>query len=167
MFAITSKVKIAAGIAAGALTLGAAGAYAANAAAQSTVNVTGSSFTIGSGTNTLELVGVNGQTGTLTLPSDLKHPGQCVSFLATHRNYAIAPKAGSTVSKNYHGNLMRQANAFCKAQLPPKTADSAKGDTSDAESAATENESADATDSAEAQRGASHGHGHGHGHGAN
>ncbi len=66
MFRLTSKVKIAAGLAAGALTLGAAGAYAA-ANANNTITVTPTPITLGSGDHTLNIIGFNGTT-TLTLP---------------------------------------------------------------------------------------------------
>ena len=81
MFRLTSKVKIAAGLAAGALTLGAAGAYAA-ANANNTITVTSTPITLGSGDHTLNVIGFNGTT-TLTLPTGgFKTAGECVSFLA-------------------------------------------------------------------------------------
>jgi hypothetical protein len=154
MFAITSKVKIAAGIAAGALTLGAAGAYAANA--NNTITVTPTPITVGSGSHQLNLIGFNGTTS-LTLPAGgFKNAGECVSFLAKNKNIALAPASTSgsvKLSKNYHGKLMSSANAWCKTQLTPaaKTADNA--DATDA---------TDATDTNDVS--ASHGHGHAYGH---
>lgn len=156
MIRMTAKIKLAAGLAAGALTLGAAGAYAA-ANNPITVDPT-KSFTLGSGTNTLKLVPLNGAT-TLSLPTGgFKDPGQCVSWLATNRNYALAPSGSSTkVSKNYHGKLMSAANEWCKTQLTT-TKDRADNDGSDATDSA-----ADATDSGDLSSGGSHGHGHGRG----
>ena len=156
MFRLTSKVKIAAGLAAGALTLGAAGAYAA-ANANNTITVTPTPITLGSGDHTLNIIGFNGTT-TLTLPTGgFKNAGECVSFLAKNKNIALAPQGSSTgsvtLSKSYHGKLMSGANAWCKTQLTaaPKT-----------DSTATETPEAPETDSADST--ASHGHGHAYGH---
>ena len=162
MFRLTSKVKIAAGLAAGALTLGAAGAYAA-ANANNTITVTSTPITLGSGDHTLNVIGFNGTT-TLTLPTGgFKTAGECVSFLAKNKNIALAPQGSTTgsvtLSKNYHGKLMSGANAWCKTQLTaaPKTN---KTDATDA--TATETPEAPETDSADST--ASHGHGHAYGH---
>src|SRR2546423_7895265 len=94
MFRLTSKVKIAAGLAAGALTLGAAGAYAA-ANANNTITVDPTkSFSLSNGTTTLNLVPLNNK-GALTLPStDFKNAGKCVSWFATVCNSAFAPASG-------------------------------------------------------------------------
>jgi len=159
MFRLTSKVKIAAGLAAGALTLGAAGAYAA-ANANNTITVDPTkSFSLSNGTTTLNLVPLNNK-GALTLPStDFKNAGQCVSWFATDRNYALAPTAGSkTVSKNYHGKLMSGIHAFCEKYAPSATkTDSADTETPDAtQSAAPETDSTDSS--------TSHGHGNAYGH---
>ncbi len=158
MFRLTSKVKIAAGLAAGALTLGAAGAYAA-ANANNTITVTPTPITLGSGDHTLNIIGFNGTT-TLTLPTGgFKSAGECVSFLAKNKNIALAPQGSTTgsvtLSKNYHGKLMSGANAFCKTQLTT-AAKTDKTDTTDTTSA-TETPETDSADST-----ASHGHGHGH-----
>ncbi|TME86359.1 MAG: hypothetical protein E6I43_04470 [Chloroflexi bacterium] len=160
MFRLTSKVKIAAGLAAGALTLGAAGAYAA-ANANNTITVTPTPITLGSGDHTLNIIGFNGTT-TLTLPTGgFKSAGECVSFLAKNKNIALAPQGGTTgsvtLSKNYHGKLMSGANVFCKTQLTT-AAKTDKTDTTDTTSA-TETPETDSADST-----ASHGHGHAYGH---
>ena len=131
MFRMTSKVKIASGIAAGALTLGAAGAYAATA--NNTITVTPTPITVGSGSNQLNLIGFNGTTS-LTLPAGgFKNAGECVSFLAKNKNIALAPQASTSgsvkLSKNYHGKLMSGANAWCKTQLTS----TAKTDSADTE----------------------------------
>src|SRR5438132_13409825 len=88
MVRITAKLKIAAGLAAGALTLGGAGAYAA-ANANNTITVDNpTSFTLGTGDNQLTLVPLNGAAA-LTLPATgFKNTGECVAWLATYRNYA-------------------------------------------------------------------------------
>src|SRR5437870_11228000 len=124
MFRLTSKVKIAAGLAAGALTLGAAGAYAA-ANANNTITVTTTPITLGSGDHTLYIIGFNGTT-TLTLPTGgFKNAGECVSFLAKNKNIALAPQGSTTgsvtLSKSYHGKLMSGANAWCKTQLTARS----------------------------------------------
>src|SRR5216683_869982 len=148
MFRLTSKVKIAAALAAGALTLGAAGAYAA-ANANNTINVTATPFTVGKAGSQLNLIGFNG-TKSLTLPT-FTNAGECVSFLAQNKNIALGTTGGAvTLSKNYHGKLMSGANEWCKTQLTPKTkTDSTETQTPDATGA---------TDSA-----TTHGNGHGHG----
>ena len=159
MFRITSKVKIAAGLAAGALTLGAGGAYAA-ANANNTITVTATPFTVGKAGSQLKLIGFNGTTS-LTLPT-FTNAGECVSFLAQNKNIALGTTAGSVkLSKNYHGKLMSGANAWCKTQLTS----TAKTDTVDTSTV-------DATDTADAAETdsttpPSHGHGHGHGKNAN
>jgi hypothetical protein len=161
MFPITAKVKIAAGIAAGALTLGAAGAYAATA--NNTIKATNPTpVTLGSSTTgTLNVVTFNN--GSLGTTPTFTNAGQCVSWLAGNKNVALASSLSSsnTLPKNYHGKLMSKANAWCKTQLPATTkTDSAETETPDAtESAAPETDSTDSTS------GAANGHGHGHGHG--
>jgi hypothetical protein len=159
MFRLTSKVKIAAGLASGALTLGAAGAYAA-ANANNTITVTPTPITVGSGTNQLKLIGFNGTTS-LTLPAaGFKNAGECVSFLAQNKNVALAPQGTTTgsvkLAKNYHGKLMSGANAWCKTQLTS----TAKTDSTQTETPAT----TDATDAADSTTPPSHGHGHAYGH---
>jgi hypothetical protein len=161
MFRVTSKVKIAAGVAAGALTLGTAGAYAA-ANANNTITVTPTPITVGkTGTTPLGLIGFNG-TASLTLPT-FTNAGQCVSFFAQNKNIALAPQGTMTgsvkLSKNYHGKLMSGANAWCKTQLTSQTATVATS-TPGATTAAAAAE----TDSATPP---SHGHGHAYGHGKN
>src|SRR5438128_11743118 len=155
MVRITAKLKIAAGLAAGALTLGAAGAYAA-ANANNTITVDNpTSFTLGTGDNQLTLVPLNGAAA-LTLPANgFKNAGECVSWLAKNRNYALAPQGslGSSLklSKNYHGKLLSGANASSKTPpISSAKSDSAKTETPDA----TESDS----DSTEASAGTSHGH---------
>jgi hypothetical protein len=166
MFRITTKVKIAAGLAAGALSLGAAGAYAATA--NNTITVENPApFTLGSGSNELTLIPLNGA-DKLTLPADgFKNAGECVSTLAKNKNYALAPEgttSGSSVklSKNYHGKLMSGLNAWCKNVAAstakpeePKTEASDEDDASDAD--------AD-VDSGHGKSGQPHGRGHGKGH---
>ncbi len=153
MFRLTSKVKIAAALAAGALTLGAAGAYAA-ANANNTINVTATPISVGKAGSQLNLIGFNG-TKSLTLPT-FTNAGECVSFLAQNKNIALGTTGGAvTLSKNYHGKLMSGANEWCKTQLTPKTkTDSAETQTPDA------TDTTDATDSA-----TTHGNGHANGHG--
>jgi hypothetical protein len=162
MFRLTSKVKIAAGLASGALTLGAAGAYAA-ANANNTITVTPTPITVGSGSNQLKLIGFNGTTS-LTLPAaGFKNAGECVSFLAQNKNVALAPQGTTTgsvkLAKNYHGKLMSGANAWCKTQLTS----TAKTDSTQTETPAT-TDATDAADATDSTTPPSHGHGHAYGH---
>lgn len=170
MFAITSKVKIAAGIAAGALTLGAAGAYAANANNNGTIPVSNlKPVSLSGNAGTLTLESTNGKTTTLTIPATFSNQGQCVSLFAQHQDLVLAPAAGTTrISKNSHGKLISSTiKAWCQARLTAKTkTDSADSSTSDTEQPeATDTDTTDTTDSTAAPSGASFGHSHGHGHG--
>lgn len=164
MFRLTSKVKLAAGLAAGALTLGAAGAYAA-ANANNTITVSPTPISIGkAGTTPLQLIGFNGTT-TLTPPT-FTSAGDCVSWLAQNKNIALAPQGTTTgsvkLSKNYHGKLMSGANAWCKTQLT-STAKTAGADTTNSD-ATQSTDSTDSSDATDTQSGTSQGHGHSHGH---
>jgi hypothetical protein len=134
MFRMT-KLKLAVAIATGALALGAAGAYAAG-----TVTVQNpQSFKLGSGSNVLTLVPLNGAQPIKA--SDLPkwtNAGECVSFFAGNRNYALAP-AGTlgttlTLKKSYHGKLVSfVASTWCKTQVTSPSI-STKASTSTAES---------------------------------
>ncbi len=154
MFRITSKVKIAAGLAAGALTLGAGGAYAA-ANANNTISVTDATpISVGkTGTTQLNLIGFNGTTK-LTLPT-FTNAGECVSFLAQNKNIALGSATGAVkLSKNYHGKLMSGANEWCKTQLTPATTKTDSAETTAPEAP----DAADSTDSTDST--GSHGQGH-------
>jgi hypothetical protein len=159
----TTKVKIAAGIAAAGLALGAAGAYAANANNNGSIPVSNlKPVTLsGAGAGTLTLKSTNGKTTTLTIPATFPNLGQCVSLFAKHQDLVPTPAAGTTrISKNSHGKLVSTIKAFCQPLVTSTKTDSAATETPDAtQTAAPES---DATDS---QSGASHGHGNGHGHG--
>src|SRR5919201_2965857 len=162
MIRISAKLKIAAGVAAGALTLGAAGAYAATA--NNTITVTDpTTFSLGSGSDQLNLVSLDGST--LTLPSGgFQNAGQCVSWLAQNRNIALAPQGNASgsikLSKNYHGKLMSTANAWCKTQATATKSDQAKPQKSSTPEAEDSDDSADSDSHVGPQ-----GHGHGHSHG--
>jgi hypothetical protein len=157
MIRITSKVKIAAGVAAGALALGAAGAYAANA--NNTVTVAGPTYALPNGPT---LISTDNKT--LTVPQSFANKGECISFFAKNRDFAIAPKTGSTVSKNFHGKLISGLQSWCESQVKATTT---KGSTAETETPDVEQSATPETDSADtAQAGASHGHGHGHSHAA-
>ncbi|HEY9288420.1 MAG TPA: hypothetical protein VIT43_10400 [Candidatus Dormibacteraeota bacterium] len=152
MFALTTKAKIAAGIAAGALTLGAAGAYAA-ANANNTVSLTGAkpvTITVtGSTTPAPALLSLNGKTATIT--ATFNDPGQCVSTFAQDKSLVLNTTA-ATVSKNYHGKLMSTIHSWCQQFKSTTTGSSAEApDTT--QSAAPETEQSDAP-----QSGAAHGH---------
>jgi hypothetical protein len=165
MFPITAKVKIAAGIAAGALTLGAAGAYAATANNNGSIPVSNlKPVTLtGAGVGTLTLDSTNGKTTTLAIPATFQNLGQCVSLFAKHQDLVRTPATGTTrISKNSHGKLVSSIKAFCQPLVTSTKTDSAQTETPDAtESTAPETDSTDTSDS---QNGASNGHGHGHGH---
>jgi hypothetical protein len=164
MFAIPTKAKIAAGIAAGALTLGAAGAYAA-ANANSTVPVVTPSTT---------LTGANGATITLSTVTQspkafpttaFKNQGQCVAWFATNKDYAPQTNA-STISKNFHGKLMSSIKSFCAKDVTTTAKTDSSDSTEATQSAAPETEQSDAPETEQSdapQSGASHGHGNGHG----
>jgi hypothetical protein len=158
MFVLTTKVKVAAGIAAGVLTLGSAGAYAA-ANANNTVAVQGST--------TLTATGPNANGATLMLATVSQSPkafpttpftnqGQCIAWFASNRDYAPATTA-SRVSKNYHGKLLSTIKSFCASDATTTP----KSDAADTETQDTTQSGALSTNSTDLQSGASHGNGHG------
>jgi hypothetical protein len=163
MFRLTSKVKIAAGLAAGALTLGAAGAYAAaNANSNGTVPVSSLKTVTGGTAGTLTVMSTNGKTTTLTIPATFSNLGQCVSFFAQHQDLVLQPAAGTTrISKNSHGKLISGIKTWCQTRL-----------TSAAKTDSTDTTTPDATNTADAAETdstmpPSHGRGHANGHGKN
>jgi hypothetical protein len=162
VFRLTSKVKIAAGLAAGALTLGAAGAYAANATNNGTIPVQNLKSVTGGTAGTLTVMSTNGKTSTLTIPATFSNMGQCVSFFAQHQDLVLKPAAGTArISKNSHGKLVSGIKTWCETRLTSAT----KTDSTDAPDATqTDASSTDSTDSTGTKSGASHGRGHGHGH---
>jgi hypothetical protein len=154
MFSST-KVKIAAGLATGALTLGAAGAYAA--ANNSTVSVASAkpvtvTVPAGATTPTFNLISLSGRNA-LTLKT-FKSQGECVSTFAQNKDLALAPAAGtSKISKNFHGKLMSAVHSWCAQFNASKSAAEAQtAETPDATEPAT-TEKADAADS----KGVTHG----------
>ena len=164
MFRI-SKVQVAGVVAAGALTLGAAGAYAA-ANANNTTPVNGQTQPV-----TFNGLSLTALPGAPALPTtQFKNQGECVSWFAQHKQFALTKNGGlSTTSsgmrlaKNYHGTLMSQIGAVCKTAAANATTSSSTS-TSATE---TETETADTTDSTDAgsaNNQAGHGHGHSHGH---
>ncbi len=162
MFRLTTKVKLAAGFAAGALTLGAAGAYAANANNNGTVPVsTLKPVTLSGNAGGLTLNSTNGKTTTLTIPATFENQGQCVSFFAQHQDLVLKPAATTTrISKNSHGKLISSTiKAWCQTRLEPKTkTDNAETETPDATQS-----TAPATDSTDSSTSNGHGHANGHG----
>ena len=154
MVRITAKLKIAAGLAAGALTLGGAGAYAA-ANANNTITVENPApIALPNGGPTL----ISVDNKTLTLPTSFANQGECISFFAKNRDFALAPEgtlpSSVKLSKNYHGKLVNGLHDWCKAQLPAAT-----------KSDQTKTETPDASESdSDSTSGASHGHGHAYGH---
>lgn len=163
----STKVKIAAGLATGALSLGVAGAYAAN----NTVSVANAkpvtlTLPTGATTPTFNLISLSGQNA-LTLKS-FKNPGECVSTFAQNKDLALAPAAGATkISKNFHGKLMSTVHTWC-AQFNTAKTSSNSTETPDATEPTTTDatDATDATDTTSATHGKSaqsHGQGHGRG----
>jgi hypothetical protein len=143
MFRITSKVKIAAGLAAGALTLGAVGAYAAGTIPASSLKT----VTLSGPAGTLKLNSTNGETTALTIPATFENLGQCVSLFAKHQDLVLQPAAGTTrISKNSHGKLISTIKAFCEPLVTATKTDGA--------------ETSDATDSTDSTTSQGNGHGH-------
>jgi hypothetical protein len=165
---VTTKVKLAAGLATGALALGAAGAYAA---ANNTITVTSPkpiTVTGGTGTTPLSLISVSGKTTTLTLPTNFKNQGECVSTFAKNKDLALAPTTTSTgplkLSKNYHGKLVSAMTAWCKQAAASKTSSTDSADVEQSAAPTPDSSDADSSDEPSAN-GLSHGHGHGQAHG--
>src|SRR5437870_13901609 len=125
MFRLTSKVKIAAGLAAGALTLGAAGAYAAaNTTNNGTIPASNLKSVTGGTAGSLTLMSTNGKTTTLTIPATFPNQGQCVSFFAQHQDLVLQPASGTArISKNAHGKLVSSSTlrTWCQARLTSAT----------------------------------------------
>lgn len=153
MFAITTKIKVAAGIAAGVLTLGAAGAYAATNG-NNTITVTSPKPT--TLPNGPTLVSVDGKTlGTLP---QFTNPGQCISHFAQNRDWALqssgtAANGGLTFKPNFHGKLMSGLHSWCQTFNSSANGASAQSQTQDS--------STDSADSGAQNAGALHAHGHG------
>ncbi|MEO6796540.1 MAG: hypothetical protein ABI401_12155 [Candidatus Dormibacter sp.] len=166
----STKVKIAAGLATGALSLGVAGAYAAN----NTVSVANAkpvtlTLPTGATTPTFNLISLSGQNA-LTLKA-FKNPGECVSTFAQNKDLALAPAAGATkISKNFHGKLMSTVHTWCAQFNTAKiSANTQATETPDATEPATTDatDATDTTDTTSAIHGKSaqsHGQGHGRGH---
>jgi hypothetical protein len=158
MFRPTSKVKIAAGLAAGALTLGGVGAYAANNGSIPVANLKPVTLAGPGATTagTLTLKSTNGNTTTLQVPATFSNLGQCVSLFAQHQDLVLQPTAGTAkISKNSHGKLISTTiKEWCETRLTPKTkTDGAETETPDATQSGAP--SSDSTDS-----NGSHGKGH-------
>lgn len=167
MFRLTTKVKVAGGLTAGALILGGAGAYAANGGAVTVANPQQVSLPSGTtGGSPLQLITLNGATS-LTPPS-FDSRGACVSWFAQNRQIALQPSgftAGTTnlkLAKNYHGKLMssKLLRSWCDSVVKT-TAGAVEPQLSETPDA-TESEAPDASSAS----GNGRGHGHGHGHGA-
>jgi len=159
----TTKVKIAAGIAAAGLALGAAGAYAANANNNGSIPVSNlKPVTLsGAGAGTLTLKSTNGKTTTLTIPATFPNLGQCVSLFAQHQDLVATPASGATrISKNSHGKLVSTIKAFCQPLVTATKTDTAETETPDATQT-----TAPETDANDSQSDAAHGQGNNHGHG--
>jgi hypothetical protein len=165
----STKVKVAAGLAAGALTLGAAGAYAAANSDNSVPLTTAKPVTVtltGGTTPTFSLISLSGQSA-LTL-SAFKNRGDCVSTFAKNKDLALAPATGSTkISKNFHGKLMATVGSWCQQFNTSKTST----DTQTTDSADVTESTTSSTDTTSSTTPPNQGHAHanahanGHGHG--
>src|SRR2546423_14816431 len=94
MFRLTSKVKIAAGLAAGALTLGAAGAYAANANNNGTIPVSNlKPVAVTGDAGGVTPHSTHGKTTTHTIPATFDKQGQRFSLFAQHQGMGLVPTA--------------------------------------------------------------------------
>jgi len=108
----STKVKVAAGLAAGALTLGAAGAYAA-ANSDSVSLATAKPVTL-TGASAPKLISLSGNT-TLTLPAKFKNQGECVSTFAKKQGPRDRP--GSRRHEALE-ELPRQADEHDQGMVP-------------------------------------------------
>src|SRR2546428_10606180 len=129
MFRLT-KIKVAGLIAAGAVALGAIGAYAANNGS-TTVTGTPSTLTLTVGTKTQTVYVLPGTTAPTT--ETFKTYGDCVAWFATNKNVLLTgtfTSAGgnTTYKKNTHGKTMSQVRTVCgdpQSYASTKTGDSA------------------------------------------
>ncbi|HYY46685.1 MAG TPA: hypothetical protein VE951_06475 [Candidatus Angelobacter sp.] len=159
MFRLT-KIKIASAIAAGAVSLGAAGAYAANNGT-TTLTTKPTELTL-SAPNGATLK-VDGLTATQQSLPAFQNQGQCVSYFAKSKDYALAKSVssdGTKLNKNFHGVLMSSLGKWCANFAKSAATVQEQGDSSETPEA-----DADSTDSTDSGQGKGHGHGHGHGHG--
>ncbi len=158
-----TKTKVAGALAAGVLTLGGVGAYAAN----NTITVSNPQpITIGSGSDQLKLISVDGKS--LSLPSSFSNHGDCVSFFATNRDFALAPATSGTssgsvkISKDFHGKLVSKAAAWCRTSAAGVTKSSSDSDSEAASSEAAETgEAGDDSSQKSLKSGGAGQHGHG------
>jgi hypothetical protein len=125
MFRLT-KIKVAGLIVAGAVALGAVGAYAAN-------TVPGPLTKAGT---------VNSQTvwalpgNSTTLKSTFASFGECVSWFASHKGFVLGGAQTQTVKKNYHGKLMSNISTLCTKTKDSGSTDSETQDGSQTDSGA-------------------------------
>jgi hypothetical protein len=139
MFRLT-KIKVAGLIAAGAVALGAVGAYAANNGS-TTVAGTPTTLTLTVGTKTQAVYVLPGTTAPTA--ETFKTYGDCVSFFATNKNVLLTgtfttANGSTTYKKNAHGKTMSQVRTVCgDPQSYASTADTSSSDTADSGTAPT------------------------------
>lgn len=163
----STKVKIAAGLATGALTLGAAGAYAAANNAISIANA--APVTVNGATKPAPaLLSLSGKAVTIDA-SKFTNKGECVSTFAKSDIVLTPSTPGTTkVSKNSHGKMVSSIQSWCsqfQKTAATKTADATEATTQTTTTDPTD--AADATDttsSTHGKSGSAHGTGHGRGH---
>ena len=116
MISITTKVRLAGAIAAGALSLGVVGAAAAGSGSTTTLGSTPVSVTFTSPSGKTLTVDNLKTAAPSTTSLTFTNAGQCVSHFATSKDFALASSvAGAKLSKNFHGKLMSSSDLkqFC------------------------------------------------------
>jgi hypothetical protein len=165
MISITTKVKLAGAIAAGALSLGVVGAAAAGGGSTTTLASTPTSVTFTSPSGTTLKVDNLSTTAPSSTALTFTNQGQCVSHFATSKAFALPSSvAGTKLSKNFHGKLLSSSDLkqFCasfKASAPTTAASPAESPEVEQPEAA---ETPDATDNGSKGKGNGHQH-NGHG----
>src|SRR5579864_3814542 len=116
MISITTKVKLAGAIAAGALSLGVVGAAAAGGGSTTTLATTPTSVTFTSPSGKTLKIDNLSTTAPSSTALTFTNQGQCVSHFATSKAFALASSVtGTKLSKNFHGKLMSSSDLkqFC------------------------------------------------------
>ena len=165
MFRITTKVKLAGAIAAGALSLGVVGASAAAGGTTTLTSPPGTASFKGPNGSSLTLDNLKA-TGTSTATLTFTNEGQCVSNFAKSKDFALPSSVTTSLklSKNFHGKLMSSTalKQFCAAFKSASTTAAEPAESPEVEQPdATQSESPD-TDTSTGGQGKGHGH-HGHG----
>jgi hypothetical protein len=116
MISITTKVKVAGAIAAGALSLGVVGAAAAGSGSTTTLASPPASVTFTSPSGKTLTVDSLATTAPSSTALTFDNQGQCVSHFAQSKDFALGSSvSGTKLSKNFHGKLMSSSDLkqFC------------------------------------------------------